>query len=229
MKQRDFSFLAKFFNYEVFELTPEHRLTSYIVQKWKESDTVKLMEEQKIKYACVLKEISSDEILYSFESAEQIDIDTILKVYQFYLRQLPSLRLSDVAIFFAALFDAEYLCDNLFEVDENYPSEFAAELLKETYGNVIFYDQFTTLLAACLPAAENTYQNRNEYRLAFNTGKMAKLEKLETMTLPDGINLAKFLKKYTPIHKWDSEWYGFIGHPTHKIAFDFITRAKKYL
>ena len=229
MKQRDFSFLTDHFNYEVFELTPEHRLTSYIMQKWKESDAVKLMQEQKIKYACVLKEISSDEILYSFESAEQIDINTILIAYQFYLKQLPSLYLSDVAIFFAALFDAEYLCDNLFEVDENYPSEFAAELLKETYGNVLFYDQFTTLLAACLPAAENTYQGRNEYRLAFNIGKMTKLEKFETMSLPDGANLAKFLKEYTPLHKWDPGWYGFIKHPTHKLAYEFITRTKKYL
>ena len=108
MKQRDFSFLTDHFNYEVFELTPEHRLTSYIVQKWKELDTVKLMQAQKIKYACVFKENSSDEILYSFESAAQINIDTILKAYQFYLRQLPSLRLSDTAIFFAALFDRAF-------------------------------------------------------------------------------------------------------------------------
>lgn len=229
MKQRDFSFLAEHFNFETFELTPDHRFTQYILNGWKEMDNVKLMQERKMNYACVLKEISTDEILYEIVSPEPIDIATTLKAYHFYLKQLPSLSLSDVAIFFAAMFNDKYLCDNIFKFDEDYPSEFAAELLKDTYGNVIFGYQFTTLIAACLPPVENTYHDRNDYRLAFNKGMTRILDKFETMALPDGVNLANFLKKYTPIYKWNSDWYGHIVQPTHKMAFDFITRAKKYL
>ena len=140
-----------------------------------------------------------------------------------------ALSLSDVALFFAVEWGNKNLYENIFKIDENYPSEFAAELMKETYGTVLFYDQFTTLLAACLPPRENTYQDRNEYRLAFNVGRVDKLKNLETMTLPDGVNLVEFLLKYTVNKNNGADWYGFIGNSTHKLAYNFIVRAKKYL
>jgi len=229
MKQRDFSFLAEHFNFETFELTPEHRLTNYIFKELKDSGRSEWPVYQDIKYACVFKEMSTDEVLYSFPSPSPIDIEDELRGYNFYLKLLPSLSLADVALFFAVEWGNKNLYENIFKTDESYPSEFAAELLKETYGNVLFYEQFTTLLAACLPARENTYQDRNEYRLAFNVGRVDKLKNLETMTLPDGVNLVEFLLKYTVNKNNGADWYGFIGNSTHKLAYNFITRAKKYL
>ncbi len=229
MKQRDFSFLTKHFDFETFEITPEHRLTKQIFKKWEEWVLTESSKEDNIKYACAFKGMSSDTILFSYESSEPINSDAYLKGYYFYLKQLPSLNLSDVAMFFAFEWYNENLIEGIFKIEENYPSEFAAELLKETYGKVVFTNQFTTLLAACLPVKENSHKDREGYRRGFNMSATDKFKKMESMYLPDGVNLAEVLRKYTINKNNGIENYGFISHPTHKIAYDFITRAKKYL
>lgn len=229
MKQRDFSFLADHFNFEVFELTPEHPLTNTILKELEDSGQREWAFNNNIKYAGVFKEISTNEVLYTLLNQIPLKLNNELKGYDFYLKKLPSLSLADVAMFFAMDWKNKNLYENIFKMDENYPSEFAAELLKETYGKVIFTNQFTTLLAACLPQKENTHKDRDEYRKAIGLSLVDKLKKFETVVLPDGVNLNEFLLKYT-INKYNgSDRYGFIKQPNHKLAYNFITRAKKYL
>ena len=113
MKQRDFSFLEEHFNFEIFELTPEHRLTNYIFKEMVDSGRSEWPIHKNPKYACVFKEMSTDEVIFSFESQEPINIDNELKGYNFYLKLLPSLSLADVALFFAVEWRNKNLYENI--------------------------------------------------------------------------------------------------------------------
>lgn len=148
--------------------------------------------------------------------------------FQHYLNQLPNLDLNNVAFLFALTSDNNSrLLNNVFQIPENYPSEFAQSFLKETSGQIIYTYQLMELLSFCLPQSENNHNQINEYRRLYNLRQADFYKKLEELYLPDGYNLYKLLKSYTPYYSTTND-FGFLRVPTHKLAYRFIEKAKKY-
>ena len=118
-----------------------------------------------------------------------------------------------------------YLLDGLFEIAPNFKYPFAATFFKDTYGKMLFDYQFTSLLSICLPVFEKTPTQINDYLRALNTGEDDKLKRLETFTMPDGTNLAQYLKENIPIKKvFSINEYGQVVKPTHKFAYQVSKR-----
>ena len=73
-----------------------------------------------------------------------------------------------------------------------------------------------------------SFKNINEYRRLYNGRHGDFYKKLEGLFLPDGYSLYKLLETYTPYHSM-SNGFGFLTAPKHKLAYQFIEKAKKYL
>ena len=86
------------------------------------------------------------------------------------------------------------------------------------------------LLSCSLKGDDNQHNYINEYRRLFNCRAKKVFDKIEELYLPDGYSLYKLLESYTPYenNKY-SGGFGFLRTPTHKVAWDFIVKAKKYI
>jgi hypothetical protein len=217
----NYSFLAEHFGFKFFDIKSNDPLVGEMKKYYAEINFEHWQDYQHA--AAFIEKKSGDAILFDI-SNNSFDYDC----YGFYLKQLPSLKLSDVAFFFTLLQDGTFLKDAIFKIPDNYPSTFAKEILKETYGNVVYSHQLLLLLASCLPKEEVSHKQLNEYRKDFGLRRASFFEKLENLFLPDGCNLGELLRQYTPRKIADCD-FGFVTLSTHKLAFDFIQKAKKYL
>jgi hypothetical protein len=148
--------------------------------------------------------------------------------FGYYLDRLPGMDLHSVAFLFALLSGRPEKLDEPFTFGPGYPSEFAALYLKDTFGHVVYTDQFMELLSFCPPSEENNHDKRNEYRRLYNQKQGDFLEKLNQLTLPDGCSLYELMKMATPLRR-EHDAFGLLMEPNHKMAYTFVAAAKKYL
>lgn len=217
----NYSFLAEHFNFEFFYLKSDHPLIEKLKNYY---DEINFDGWKDYKYGSAFIEKQSGHSFFFDISNDIFNYEC----YEYYLKRLPSLSLPDVSFFFQLILNNFPLRENIFKIPVNYPSPFAKELLRETYGNVVYSHQLMLLLANSLPFEERSHNLFNEYRKQFGLRKAAFFDKINTLFLPDGFNVGKLLKEYTPI-KNDNYEYGFVTMPSHQLAFEFIKRAKKYL
>ncbi len=216
-----YTFLNEHFNFEFFDVQSNHPL----VEKMKENyERINFIHWKDYKNGAAFIEKKSGDVIFFDISNNPFNY----ACYPFYLKQLPSLKLSDVAFFFTLLDNGNFLKDEIFKVPDDYPSVFAKEILSETYGNVVYTHQLVLLLANCLPQEEVSHFQLNEYRKDFGLRRDSFFVKMKNLFLPDGYNIGELLKAYTPYKKTDND-FGFVTLSTHKMAFDFIQKAKKYL
>ena len=211
------------FNFEYFMIKRSHRLMrklrTHLIRMGHTN-----WEEYTLKYAAAFRAQRDDSVLFFDTSSEPMG-KGLEASYLFYLKQLPSLSMSDVAMLIALIGRDNYLCEGVFEVAPNFKYPFAATFFKDTYGQVIFDYQFTSLLSICLPGLERTPTQINDYLRALKTGNDEKLKKFETLSMPDGTNLAQYLKENTPIKKvFSKSEYGQVAKPTHKFAYQVCKR-----
>jgi hypothetical protein len=148
-------------------------------------------------------------------------------MFKFYLGQLPSLELHDVAFFFNLLDEEDRYLEGIFQWPKDYPSTFCREYLKDTYGYVTYNYQFMHLVQFSYPEA-TSYPVMNDYRNKYNKRLPDIYKSLEKLYLPDGYNLAQLMKHYTIKSKY-FEYYGFVTYSSHGTAYKFIACAQKYL
>lgn len=223
MNKSKFGFLSTHFRYEIVELTPGNDYYATVKDYYKDLDYDNI---QNFKYSNRLIEIQTNEIL-AFGLTDDNNLD--YSSFQFYLDQLPTLELNDVAFLFALVKENDkFPLKNAFQFPNNYPSRFAQSFLSETYGQIVFTYQLMQLLCFCLPPKENSHNQINDYRRLYNLRQANFFKKLEGLILPDGFSLSKLLKSYTPYHS-DNYGFGFVRKPTHKLAYSFIEKSKKYL
>ncbi len=211
------------FNFEYFMIKRSHRLMKKL-----KTQLIRVghkdWEKYNLKYAAAFREQRDDSVLFFDTSSEPMGRG-LQTSYLFYLKQLPSLCVTDVAMLFALMGKDNYLLDGVFEIDANFKYPFAASIFKDTYGKMLFDYQFTSLLSICLPVFEKTPSNINDYLRALKTGQNDKLKRLQTLTMPDGTNLAGYLKENTPIKKvFSTNEYGQVVKPTHKFAYQVSKR-----
>lgn len=222
MQKSKFGILANYFHYNQFEINKKDN--SKLLEKVKEyyNDVY-----QNYKYATCLIETETNDILYV---SCLTNIDNLnVKRFGFYLDQLPNLELNTVSMLLAFSSQSNStLLNDIFQIPENYPSDFCRMYLKDTFGRVVFTFQFMELLSFCLASEENNTKQITEYKRLFNQRNSSFFEKLNSLYLPDGYSLYKLLKKHTPFES-DSTDFGFVTHAKQDIAYKFIKRANKYL
>lgn len=223
MQQQDFSHLKDHFSFEVFDLNSAHRFSETLIEKAEKQ----FFHLEDFPFGIVFYEKETDFILYSLHSSS---MDCNYEPFEFYLKQLPTLELSDVAYFFSLIDFKIPLQSKAFKFDELYPSEFSKEFLKDTYGNVVYTYQLMQLISFCLRPEERDFNLMNDYRRGYNKRLSKTFEKLKTLYLPDGYSLYELLRNYTPTKtsEFDKE-FGFVCSPRHSLAYEFIQRAKKYI
>ena len=183
----NYSFLAKHFNFEFFNVKSDNPL----VEKMKQYYLGIGEDWQDYQYGCAFMEKDSGHVFFfSFSN-----VSFNYECYEFYLKQLPSLGLPDVAFFFTLINDKGFLKKDIFKMPDNFPSPFAKEILQETYGNIVYSCQLMLLLANCLPFEEKSHKHFDEYRRQFGMRKAYFFDKIQTLFLPDGFNLYNLLKE----------------------------------
>lgn len=220
MQKTTFGFLSNHFHYQLFKISQNNEFYEQAKKQYPENYA-------NYKYGICLIENESKSILdiCCLTNEDTTDFSS----FHFYLNQLPNLDLNSVALLFALVSNGETrLHNNAFQIPGNYPSEFGKMFLKETFGQVVFTFQFMQLLSFCLPQNENNHNNINEYRRLYNGRHGDFYKKLEGLFLPDGYSLYKLLETYTPYHSMSND-FGFLTAPKHKLAYQFIEKAKKYL
>ena len=226
MEKSKYSFLNNHFKFIQFELDKSNEYYTPFIKYCKEN---KFYEDciKEYKYGTCLFEIETKEPFFTELTNDEADYSS----FEFYLNQLPDLELDNVAYLFSLVSDgATKQLQDAFSIPTNYPSEFAKAYLKDTYGQVVYTYQFMSLLSCSLIGDDNQYNYINDYRRLFNCRAKKVFDKLEELYLPDGYSLYKLLESYTPYNNNEySGGFGFVKTPTHKIAWDFIERAKKYI
>ena len=221
MQQKNFSFLLEHFGYETFELGSGHRFVEPVLidcQKRK-------FDPDGYNFINAFYEKNTDQMI-TFEISTEDDFNN--DRFEFYLKQLPSLSLSDGKYMFALNKSDLQLLPNAFKLPVDYPSEFCKEFLKETYGRVVYSWQFVQLVTSCLENEDYTINQVDEYCRWYNQ-RMAKVFPIiENLYLPDNYSLDQLLRKFTPLSAVDSD-YGFVIRPNVSYIWDFIQRAKKYI
>lgn len=221
MQQKNLSILKEHFVFETFQLNSQHRFVEEVLLDFQK----RKFDSKQYNFINAFYEKDTDHLI-TFEISTKDDFNN--DWFEFYLKQLPSLALSDVKYMFALGNGWVQMLPNSFEMAADYPSEFCKEFLKETYGNIIYTWQFMELLGYCLQGEENSHKQIDEYRRWYNM-RMAKVFPIiEQLFLPDGYSLDKLLRKYTRLRSSYSQ-YGFITRPNISSTWDFIQRAKKYV
>ncbi|MFY7652744.1 MAG: hypothetical protein ACOVQE_08565 [Chitinophagaceae bacterium] len=169
-------------------------------------------------------EISTNQVLV-LGLANEIDNNI---PFEKLLSQMPNLSLQNILMLLALVHSKKILTYNPYERSEDYPSEFASELLKDTNGYVLFRYQMMQLLSSCLTVEENNTQQIVEYTRQFNNRNASFFKKIENLHLPDGYCLADLLLKYTIVGN-ENDSFGFVSHPMYRQAYQFIQQTKKYL
>lgn len=225
MKKSKLAFLNNFFRFEHCKLAADTKLSNAIKEYYSNELYKHFANLDDYKYGVGLVEVETMEpITFALANNEKEDYSS----FEFYLNQLPDLSLKNVALLFALSRQDNVLIDDIFKIPAKYPSSFAQSLLGNTCGQVVFTCDFMHLLSCCLPDEENTFNQINEYRKAYNKRDMNSLRRLEELRLPDGANFYALLEEYTPFRVKD-ETLGLICFSTHKLAFEFIQKAKRYV
>jgi hypothetical protein len=220
MQKTKFGFLSNHFHYYQFEIIPGSEFHNQVKKQYQDN-------YGDYKYGICLIENETKSILdiCCLTNDDTSDFSS----FHFYLNQLPNLDLNSIALLLALISNTHSrLTNNFFQIPHNYPSQFAKIFLKDTFGQVVFTFQFMQLLSFCLPQSENSHNQINEYRRLYNLRQADFFKKLEGLYLPDGYSLYKLLKTYTPYHSMPNN-FGFLTRPTHKLAYEFIEKAKKYI
>lgn len=221
MQQKNLSILKKHFVFETFQLNSQHRFVEEVLLDFQK----RKFDSKQYNFINAFYEKDTDHLI-TFEISLKDDFNN--DWFQFYLKQLPSLALSDVKYMFALGNGWVQMLPNSFEMPANYPSEFCKEFLKETYGSVVYSWQFVQLVTSCLENEDYTINQVDEYRRWYNMRLAKVFPILQQLYLPDGYSLDKLLQKYTRFRSSDSE-YGFVTRPNISHSWDFIQRAKKYV
>ena len=217
MRPNQFSFLNKKFRYQDVAICNDEIL--------KKCKTVWGEDADNYKYATGIVEVDTNELIL-------IGLTTELKNYEsfeFYLNQLTICNVQNVVLLLALVSLDAPLNENAFQFPTMYPSSFAADILKETYGNVVFRHQIMQLLGRCLPPEENNSRQIIEYTRQFNCKQKSFFDMLEKLYLPDGYSLYKLLEKYTPHGRRIAGDFGFVSQPLYQQAYQFIQSSNKYI
>jgi hypothetical protein len=223
MQKKNFAHLKEHFVYETFQLDSQHR---FVETAKKYYEKIKF-DTQGYNFINAFYEKDTDYIFH-FNISQKDDFKN--DAFEFYLKQLPVLDLSNITYLFTLTNWTKKLLPNAFEFATDYPSEFCKEFLKDTYGKVIYPWQYMQLLSCCLQGEANNHTQINEYRRWYNL-RMAKMFTiLETLYLPDGYSLTKLLQEHTPLTTTEEDYgYGFVSKPDTAYSWEFIQRAKKYI
>jgi hypothetical protein len=217
MKTNNLEILNNYFKCQYFELNTDINIYKQFESYYKEQT----LNHQ---YGLGIKELATNQILV-LGLANDIENDLL---FEHQLSQMNSLSLQNVLMLFALVLSKQAPTFNPFYEPENYPSQFASELLQETNGYVLFRNQLMQLLSSCLPSEKNNTKQIVEYTRQYNSRNASFFKKLETLNLPDGYCLSDLLKKYTLIENNNCS-FGFVSHPMYILAYQFIQQSKKYL
>ena len=223
MNKQNLGFLSAHFHYE-------YRSAKVVALQEKGGDYMQFYEDyyEQFKYAVCLVESKTKKIIRYFFTNER---GFYFHPFMHYLNQLPDLSLKNVIYFFNLINYTENvpLLKNAFQVPDNYPSEYAKELLAETYGYLVYRYQLYELLRSCCPfeyASDDTrfYKFRRDMQ---GTGKyQACLKQIRDWRLPDNYPLINILQNYT-LPNDHIEGILFLDNPRYKEAYKFIKTSKK--
>jgi hypothetical protein len=220
MQHSNFSLIKDRFKYTVYSTTSKSKMVNALKTHFNDPNLT-----DSFPYAIALIDTTTGEPLtFMLTTDEKPDVSS----FEFYLNQIPDLNLNNLTLLLALSMPGNQKQENTFQFPSDYPSAFAKQLLQETYGKLVFNDQFENLIRSCLPQKEQTKENLSYYRKAFNKRQSDFFKKAETLHLPDNTNLYDFLKEFTPLRESSME-FGFVMTPNHKAAFRFSELANQIL
>src|SRR5690242_10683271 len=116
MKHRDYSFLKNYFDWQSLPVSENTFLVKNAVEYIK--NRYPDYKDREYKYASIFYEKSTNKII----SCGPSDLpESYNKTFEFYLKQLPSLELHDVAFFFNLLDEENRYLEGIFQCPEIYP------------------------------------------------------------------------------------------------------------
>ena len=120
---------------------------------------------------------------------------------------------------------SDYLIENPFKTRENYPSEFAQNYLKNTFGLIVYKNQLIELLKASLPYSKHNANHINSIIKSFNQKKHNTYDELKNLILPDNYNLFELLKENTPLCNFNKE-IGIVVDPNYRLSYNLYLNFK---
>lgn len=217
MKRNNPAFLNAYFKCQYFELAQDRIIYQQFESYYKE-------QTKYYKYGLGIIELSTNKVLV-LSLADEIDNNIS---FEKLLSQMPDFSLQNVLVLLTLVQNKQSLTINPYHEAENYPSQFASALLKDTNGYVLFRYQLMQLLSSCLPIEENNTKQVVEYTRQYNNRNAAFLKKLEKLYLPDDYCLADLLLNHT-LSGNNNGSFGFVSHPMYQQAYQFIQQSEKYL
>lgn len=154
-----------------------------------------------------------------------LNCDNPNEAFQYHLNQLPELTIHNLAMLIAlSNFDENLKIRNAFNYPNDYPSDFAKSILKDSYGYILFPYHFYNLILSC--QGENVPRSTLQLSDAlrdFNKSNVDFFEKIKNYLLPDGTSFYKLLLDCTILKSYDTNnLCGLISQPRYNIAYKML-------
>jgi hypothetical protein len=139
--------------------------------------------------------------------------------FSYYLSCMENVSLDSVSLLIVYLMHSDYLIENPFKTRENYPSIFAQNYLKNTFGFIVYKFQLIELLKASLPYSHHNANHINSFIKSFNQKKHNTYNEFRNLILPDNYNLFELLRENTPLGSNNND-IGIVVDPDYRLTYN---------
>lgn len=215
MNHSEFLLMQKHLRFEIYSSSKDslayNQLRSAIKQKG--------FEVYDLPYIIALTEYTGELIMFCQTSNPNFNTEN----FYFYLKKLPNVTYNNVLMLLTLAFTPGSLV--AFKLSKNYPSLFAAEVLKETYGYLLYHYQLENLISSCRPYLTSA----EYYRKGLNRKESQIVQTLEVQYLPDNVPLKKLLYNFMPLGKSENtDGLGCLISPPFAEAYLLYEKMKKW-
>jgi hypothetical protein len=204
-----YSFLSNLYQFE-YKNTNELDWDLEVMQQYRSLDL------SSSKYAlCIYRDHKQLIGVAFFTSDDTVDYN---ERFQYFLQFVEIVHIDSISILLAYMIHCDgNFHDNPFKIREKYPSDFAKNILSNTYGYLLYKFQLAQLLRASLP-----FDSEDVDRIikSINHKRISIYEEMKKVILPDNYNLYDLLRDYTPLGK-ENGGVGFVITPDYRLVYNF--------
>lgn len=194
-------------------------------QQFQKIITKRSGEMPQLPYIIALTEKKTGEPISVWQNSEPHDSTENLF---FYLEQISEVNFQNLLMLLTFAFSPgeSPKMENAFQFPQNYPSTVAMEILKETYGRILYHHQLENLIRCCTPLLSPAVH----YRKGLNRKETQCIQTLESLYFPDDVPLKLVLNHYMPLGNPKTQiTTGLVVAPPFAEAYKLHKKIKKWV